>query len=124
MVTDAETDVDHKTFMIHRLTWSISIKYLPSATKLRQGNIFRGVCQSFCSQGVEGGVCLSACWDTPPGQTPPPLPLDSHLPQEAHSPGKHTPEAHPPETHPWDNTPQKHTPMGSTSPKAPGSRPP
>ena len=48
---------------------------LPSATKLRQGNIFTSVCQEFCPVG---DVCLSACWDTPPpmqtpspGQTPP-----------------------------------------------------
>ena len=37
---------------------------------MRKGYVFKPVCQSFCSQG---GVCLSACWDTPPGQTPPPL---------------------------------------------------
>ena len=39
-------------------------------TKLRKGNVFTPVCQSFCSQG--GCLCPSACWDTPPGQTPPP----------------------------------------------------
>ena len=33
-----------------------------------QGNIFTPVCHSFCSQG---GICLSACWDTSPQQTPP-----------------------------------------------------
>ena len=33
---------------------------------LGQGNIFRSVCQEFCSQGA--GVCLIACRDiTPPG---------------------------------------------------------
>ena len=38
---------------------------------LRQGNIFRSVCQEFCPQE---GVCLSACWDTTPrpGRYPPP----------------------------------------------------
>ena len=52
-----------------------AILSLPSATKLRKGNIFTSVCQEFCPLG---GVCLSACWDTPPpravtppGQTPP-----------------------------------------------------
>ena len=59
----------------------------PSATKLRQGNVFTGVCQSFCSQCSQGGSVWqtppwadiprqtppfrhplpSACWDTPPG---------------------------------------------------------
>ena len=43
----------------------LTIMLLPSATKLRQGNIFTSVCQEFCSQGG-GGVCVSACWDTPP----------------------------------------------------------
>ena len=51
--------------------------FLPAATKLGQGNVFKGVC---LSTGGEG-VCLSACWDarppwtrhTPPGPgTPPP----------------------------------------------------
>ena len=44
---------------------------LPAATKLGQGNIFTSVCQEFCPRG--GGVCLSACWDTPPppGADPP-----------------------------------------------------
>ena len=40
---------------------------LPPATKLGQGYIFTGVCDS-----VHRGVCLSACWDTtPPGAGPP-----------------------------------------------------
>ena len=39
-------------------------------TKLRKGNVFTPVCQSFCSQG---GVCPSVCWDTlPPTSHPPP----------------------------------------------------
>ena len=58
---------------------------LPSSTKLRQGNIFTGVCQSFYSRG---GVCLSACWVCPlPRKT---LPLPGSTP---------SPEA-PPEAHP------------------------
>ena len=42
---------------------------LPPATKLWQGNILTGVCDS-----VHRGVCLSACWHTPPprgGRLPP-----------------------------------------------------
>ena len=52
-------------------------------TKLREGNVFTPVCQSFCSRGGGVGVCLSACWDTSPGQTPHPPPdisLDRHPP--------------------------------------------
>ena len=40
---------------------------LPSATKLRQGNILTGICQSFCSHGG-GGV---PPWPDAPRQTPP-----------------------------------------------------
>ena len=40
---------------------------LPSATKLRQGNVVTPVCHSV-HPGV--GVCLIACWDTPPADTP------------------------------------------------------
>ena len=58
--------------------------FLPSATKLRQGNIFTSVCQEFCPEGCLPH--LSVCWDThPPGQTPPsngqtPLHLSRHPP--------------------------------------------
>ena len=48
--------------------------FLPSATKLRQGHIFTPICHSVHGGG---GVCLSECWDTPPGQTPP-SPLGRH----------------------------------------------
>ena len=43
---------------------------LPPATKLGQGYVFTRVCDSV--HGV-GGVCLSACWDSPPpgADTPP-----------------------------------------------------
>ena len=40
---------------------------LPAATKLGQGNVFTGVCDS-----VHGGVCISACWDTTPQEQTPP----------------------------------------------------
>ena len=68
---------------------SVSSLLLPAATKLGQGNIFTSVCQEFCPQGGEG-VCLSACWDTPPReQTPreqtPPRTRQTPLPREAGS---------------------------------------
>ena len=51
--------------------------FLPPATKLRRLCFY--TCLSFCSQG---GIFLSACWDTtttpPPGSTPPPK---AHTPQ-------------------------------------------
>ena len=89
--------------------------------KLRQGNIFTGICQSFCSQGED--VCLSACWDTPKeahppvGSTPPfgkhtslgsTPPSGKHIPLEAHTPpGSTPPRSTPP---PPGSTPGKHTP--------------
>ena len=51
-------------------------RFLPPATKLGQGYVFTGVCDSV----HRGGVCLTACWDaTPPEQTPPSiLGADTH----------------------------------------------
>ena len=59
----------------------LPFKYLPAATKLGQGNVFTGICDSV----HRGGVCLSACWDaTPPGADTPA--------QSRHPPGtKYTP---------------------------------
>ena len=57
-----------------------------------QGNIFAPVCDSV----QRGGVCLSACWDTPPGSRHPPweqtFPRGQTPPLGANtSPGKQTP---------------------------------
>ena len=64
---------------------------LPPATKLGQGNIFRSVCQEFCSRG--GGVCLIACWETtPPGpeaDTPPGPEADTPRDQRQAPPGRY-----------------------------------
>ena len=55
--------------------------YLPSATKLRKGNIFTSVCQEFCPRGGGAGglprgvclVCITACTEADtPRQNPPP----------------------------------------------------
>ena len=98
------------------------VQFLPSATKMRQGNVFTPVCQSFCSQGE--GVCLSACWDTPlwagtlpwvgtpPGRYTPwqvhPCPLAGTPPGPAHTPGWCTP---------WAGTPLgRYTPWAGTPP--------
>ena len=71
-----------------RLETPEAASFLPAATKLGQGNIFTSVCQEFCPRG---GVCLSACWDTPPWeQTPPreqtPSPRSRHPPPGADTP--------------------------------------
>ena len=86
--------------------------------KLRQGNIFTGICQSFCSQGED--VCLSACWDTPK-EAHPPLgstpPFGKHTSLGSTPPsGKHIPlEAHtPPGSTPPRSTPPQEAPPGST----------
>ena len=55
----------------------IKTRQLPPATKLGQGYIFTGVCDSV------NGVCLSACWDPPRSRHPPradtPPPVQSML---------------------------------------------
>ena len=68
------------------------IESLPPATKLGQGYVFTGVCDSV----HRGGVCLSACWDAtppPPEQTPP---------GQVHPPGADPPGA---DTPPGPGTP-------------------
>ena len=85
------------------------MQYLPAATKLGQGNVFTGICDS-----VNRGGCLPQCMlgypprvdtplgadtpaqeqtpprsrHTPPEQTPPP---EHTPPQSRHPPGKQTP---------------------------------
>ena len=88
-------------------SWML-MNLLPPATKLGQGYVFTGVCDS-----VHGGdVCLSACRDTtPPKQTPPRV---------------DTPQADPPEhTPPREQTPQgRHPLQSSRADHPPGSRSP
>ena len=74
--------------------------------------MFLQVC--VCPRG--GGVCLSACWDTPQEQTPP----RSRHPQGADTPTADTPgSGHPPEwTPPGAATPQEQTPPQSRPPGA------
>ena len=87
--------------------------FLVTARKrsLGQGNIFRSVCQEFCSQG---GVCLSACWDTHthPGSRHPPI-ADTPAPRA---------------NTPWEQTPPgADTPLGADTPQSkhpPGSKHP
>ena len=49
---------------IHWVHWRYGMKYgfLPTA---REGNVFRSMCQPFCSPGVEGGGCWSVLWSVP-----------------------------------------------------------
>ena len=79
-------------------------KFLPPATKLGQGNIFRSVYQEFCSQWGGGGV---------PGQVPTRQvhPQAGTPPRQEHPPGQvHPPKAgtHPGQVHP----PGRYTPLG------------
>ena len=72
---------------------------LPSATKLRQGNVFTPVCHS-----VHGG-CLPQCML---GYTPP----QADTPRADTSPGRHLQQ-----TPPWEDTP-----LGQTPPPLPSRR--
>ena len=115
---------------IANLVYFLSI-YLPAATKLGQGNVFTGVCDS-----VHRGGCLPQCMlgcqhppgrQTPPGADTPPPPPDQTPPRAAtpwtrHPPGadtlprEDTPQRrHPPgaDTSPWEQT---HTPLGADPP--------
>ena len=83
----------------------ILLSSLPPATKLGQGYVFTGVCDSVHG----GGVCLSACWDTTP-------PLGADTPQSRHPLRSRHPRRsrHPP---PGADTPQADTP-GSRHPQS------
>ena len=76
---------------------------LPPATKLGQGNVFTGMCDS-----VHRGVCLSACWDvTPPGAGTP-IPPEQTPPEQA-PPQEQTPP-------PGADTPPRVDPPGASTP--------
>ena len=102
-----------------RYDWSMRGRYasywnaflLPAATKLGQGHIFTSVC---LSTGGEG-VCLSACWDTPPRSRHPNR-------EQTHPPEQLSPPSRPPLG--ADNPPEQ-TPHRSRHPigaDPPGSR--
>ena len=87
---------------------------LPSVTKLRRLCFY--TCLSFCSQG---GVCLSACWDTtPPRSTPAPWEA-SLLKHTPHSPGSTPLGSTPPRKH----TPPGRHPLRETATTADGTHP-
>ena len=71
-----------------------TIEFLPAATKLGQGNVFTGVCDSV--HGGGGGYlpqCMLGC-QTPPGADIPPgadTPLGADTPREQTSPREQTP---------------------------------
>ena len=100
------------------VNWQV---FLPAATKLGQGNVFTGICDSV----NRGGVCLSACWDThtplgadPPGSRPP---WSRHPSGSRHPAGADTPlrGRHPPEQTPLGaDTPQSRHPLEQTPPRA------
>ena len=99
----------------------VTVNLLPPATKLGQGYVFTGVCDSV----HRGVVCLSACWDATPQSRHPPG--TRYIPQEqtpcwTRYPPKQTPP-------PWDqvhplraDTPREDTPQDQVHP--PGSRHP
>ena len=93
-------------------------EFIPCYRKcsLGQGNIFIGVCQEFCSQG---GVCLSACWETHPLEETPPradtpqeqtFPRADTLPEQTPSLGADPPE----QTPPGSRHPPAQTMLGDT----------
>ena len=94
----------------------LSIASLPAATKLGQGNVFTGVCDSVNRGG--------ACWDPPKSRHPPeqtPLQSRHPPPKSRHPPGADTSPGrrHPPGSrHPARaDTPQEQTPPRSRHPQ-------
>ena len=86
-----------------------------------EGYVFTPVCHSV----HKGGVCLSACWDTPRKEAPPPGRKPSregstllgrkHPPERKHPPGKEAPN-------PWEgSTPRKEALPGKETPPREGS---
>ena len=75
---------------------------LPPATKLGQRYVFTGVCHSVNRGGR--GVCLIACWDTPPRSRPA---QEQTPPGSRHTPGADTP---------WSRHPPEQTPPGADTP--------
>ena len=85
--------------------------FLPAATKFGQGNVFTGICDSVHR---EGGVYLSACWDTnPPGADTPPQ--NRHPPWSRHPPGSRPPSG--PDTPQSRHLPGTRHPPEQTCPK-------
>ena len=110
---------------LRRLTKISPQSSLPPATKLGQGYVFTGMCDSV-HRG--GGVCLSACWDTtPPAEQTPPSrhpPGSRHPPRSRHPQSRHPLEQtlpqsrHPPRADipPGVDTPRKQTPPSEQTP--------
>ena len=74
-----------------QLPFVVGFLFLPPANEFCEDYVFTPVCQSFCSQ--EGGVCLSACWDTPPRSSTPRAVHAGRYGQQAsgtHPTGMHT----------------------------------
>ena len=72
--------LDHPYWIHKCLNVGRICQFLPPATKLGQGNIFRSVCQEFCPQGG----CLPHCML---GYTPPGPEADTPPPREGDTPG-------------------------------------
>ena len=90
----------YSTFWTQKLLWMVNYLklFLPPATKLGQGYVFTCVCDSV----QRGGVCLSACWDTPPQEQTPP----KQTPHQSRHPREQTP---PRVDTLWADTPQEQT---------------
>ena len=137
-----------ETGCVSRLKVLSILKLLPAATKLGQGNVFTGVCDSAHGGGsasVHAGIPHPTRADTPREQTSPweqtPPGADTHQeqtppradtlqeqtpPQSRHPLGADTPKTDPPRAniHPLEQTPprSRHSPPGKQTPPKPPSR--
>ena len=112
--------------IVRRISNTLALYYRPQRS-CGQGNVFTGVCHSFCSQG---GVCLSACWDTTPRdqtsprtrQTPPPRTRQMPPGTRQTPPQDQTPPR--PGRHPLSPLTRQTTPLGPGRPPLDQADPP
>ena len=106
--------VNSKSYCIYTV---FRLKFLPPATKLGQGYVFTGVCDSVNRGGTSYPLEQTPPWEqTPPEQTPPGV---DTTPEQTHPPRPDPPGSrHPPQ----EQTPPEQTPPGADTPHPPGSR--
>ena len=87
--TRSQTEVNARLVSLLKKITTILVNFLPPATKLGQGNIFRSVCQEFCSQEWGIPACLAGLQARTQGGGLGVLPAGSPGPQPEGSPDPH-----------------------------------
>ena len=88
LLTRGGRNLEPNEMNIHEVLWRLTCSYLPPATKLGQGNIFRSVRQEFCPRGGLPHCML--------GYTPLPRTRGRHPPPGPGTPSQDQRQAPPP----------------------------